>query len=153
MEITEYIEKIEQQNKEQDSIYHNVAARCGLSDTAMWVLYNVYTSAEGVTQQELCRQCFFPKQTVNSTIAALCKNGFVTLEVIPGTRNQKKILLTSAGKALAEEKIGPLIEAECRAYSVLTEDELKAYLEMTTKLTTALREETEKTGAYAEEQK
>ncbi len=144
MKITDYIEQIEQQNKEQDSIYHNVAVKYGLSDTTMRVLYSVYAAEEAVTQQELCRQCFFAKQTVNSAIASLTKSGYVTLEVIPGTRNQKKILFTDAGAALAKNKIKPLIEAEIRAYSALTNEELKTYLEMTARLTVALRDETEK---------
>lgn len=139
-----YIRQIEQQRKEQDFIYHNVAVKFGLSDTAMWVLYNVYASKNVITQQELCRQCFFPKQTVNTAITCLSKNGYVELEVIPGTRNQKKILLTEKGNMLAEDTIAPLIEAESRAYSALSHEELETYLEMTTRLTVSLREETEK---------
>ena len=144
MKITDFIERIEQQRKEQDFIYHNVAARFGLSDTTMWVLYNVYTSKDVITQQELCRQCFFAKQTVNTAITSLSQNGYVALESITGTRNQKKILLTEKGITLAEATIAPLIEAESSAYSVLSREELDAYLEMTTRLTVSLREETEK---------
>ena len=144
MNIVDYIRQIEQQRKEQDFIYHNVAVRFGLSDTAMWVLYNVYASEAVITQQELCRQCFFAKQTVNTAIRSLSINGYVELEAIPGTRNQKKILLTSKGNTLAKSTIVPLIEAESRAYSTLSREELEAYLEMTTRLTVSLLEETEK---------
>ena len=144
MSIREYIELIEQQRKEQDAIYHNVAVKYGLSDTAMWVLYNVYLAADVITQQELCRQCFFAKQTVNTAITSLSKNGYVELENIPGTRNHKKIMLTTKGVRLAEATMKPLVEAENRAYAVLDEEELKAYLDMTTKLTISLHEETEK---------
>ena len=144
MDIIDYIRQIELQRKEQDFIYHNAAVKFGLSDTAMWVLYNVYESKDVITQQELCRQCFFAKQTVNTAIASLSQNGYVELKVIPGTRNQKKILLTEKGNALAEATIAPLIRAESRAYSALSNEELEAYLEMTTRLTVSLREETEK---------
>ena len=144
MNIIDYMRQIEQQRKEQDFIYHNVAVKFGLSDTAMWVLYNVYASEDTITQQELCRQCFFAKQTVNTAITSLSKNGYVELEAIPGTRNQKKILLTEKGNALAKNTVAPLIDAESRAYSALSNEELEAYLEMTTRLTLALREETEK---------
>lgn len=144
MNTIDYIRQIEQQRKEQDFIYHNVAVRFGLSDTAMWVLYNVYTSKDVITQQELCRQCFFAKQTVNTAITSLSQNGYVVLEAIPGTRNQKKILLTAKGNTLAEATIAPLTEAESRAYSALSHEELETYLEMTTRLTVSLREETEK---------
>lgn len=144
MNTTDYIRLIEQQRKEQDSIYHNIATKFGLSDTAMWVLYNVYTSDDVITQQELCRQCSFAKQTVNTAITSLSKNGYVELEVIKGTRNQKKILLTERGKALSEATITPLTQAEIRAYSSLTDEELDLYLELTTRLTISLREEAQK---------
>ncbi len=144
MNVTDFIRQIEQQQKEKDYIYHSTAVRYGLSDTGMWVLYNVYAAADTVTQQELCRQCFFPKQTVNTAITRLIENGYMTLEVIPGTRNQKKILLTGKGTELAERTVGQLIEAEKRAYAALTPEELQAYLAMATRLTAALREETEK---------
>lgn len=144
MDIRDYIELIEHQRKEQDSIYHNVAVKYKLSDTAMWVLYNVYISNDTITQQELCRQCFFAKQTVNTAITSLIKNDYVELYMIPGTRNQKKISLTAKGAELAEQKIKPLLEAESRAYAALTLEELTAYLDMTKRLTVALREETEK---------
>lgn len=143
MDIREYIELIEQQRKEQDAIYHNVAVKYGLSDTAMWVLYNIYLANDVITQQELCRQCFFAKQTVNTAITSLTKNGYVELENIPGTRNHKKILLTAKGTQLTEVTIKPLVEAENNAYNVLNSEELKAYLDMTTRLTVSLREETD----------
>ena len=144
MDIIDFIRQIEQQQKEQDFIYHNAAVRYGLSDTGMWVLYNVYTAADAITQQELCRQCFFPKQTVNTAITRLVEGGYMTLEVIPGTRNQKKILLTAKGEELAGKTVRHLIEAERRAYAVLSPEELRAYLDMTARLTASLREETEK---------
>lgn len=144
MDIRKYIELIEQQRKEQDSIYHNVAVKYGLSDTAMWVLYNIYVAKDVITQQELCRQCFFAKQTVNTAITSLIKNGYVELESISGTRNHKRIILTEKGVSLAESTIKPLVEAEINAYAVLSSEEIKLYLDMTTRLTVSLREETEK---------
>lgn len=135
---------IEQQRKEQDSAYHNVAARYGLSDTAMWVLYMVSEADTAYTQQELCRQCCCAKQTINTAITSLVKKGYVVLEVIPGTRNQKKVVLTDTGEKLAESTTTPLQEAETKAYAKLSEEELEAYLRITTKLTMSLREEFEK---------
>ena len=144
MNVMDFIWRIEQQQKEQDFIYHSAAVRYGLSDTGMWVLYNVYAATDTVTQQELCRQCFFPKQTVNTAITRLIENGYMTLEVLPGTRNQKKILLTARGAELAEKTVAQLIEAEKRAYATLTQEELQTYLDMITRLTAAFREEMEK---------
>ena len=142
MNIRHYIQQIEQQQKEQDAIYHSVAVKYGLSDTALWVLYVVSETAEALTQQDLRRQCFFAKQTINSVIASLMKANLVMLKAIPGTRNQKSIHLTEAGQALAASTTQRLMEAENRAYARLTEQELAAYLDMTARLTAALREET-----------
>ncbi|MBR5316876.1 MAG: winged helix-turn-helix transcriptional regulator [Lachnospiraceae bacterium] len=144
MNIRYYIEQIEQQRKGQEAIYHNVAAKHGLSDTAMWVLYLVSEPEKVYTQQELCRQISCAKQTINTAIANLMKNGYVELEMIPGTRNQKKIILTNKGQELAASTTNILREAEERAYAKLSAKELEAYLEMATRLTMSLKEETEK---------
>ena len=142
---TEYfIQQIEQQQKEQDSIYHNVAVRFGLSDTAMWVLYLISESGEALTQQDLCRQNYSAKQTIHTAINSLVKNGFVELIPIPGTRNRKRILLTTAGQKMAEATVDRLKKAEQNAYGKLTQAELQAYLDMTGRLTAYLREETDK---------
>ena len=77
-------------------------------------------------------------------LSQLMKKGYVELENIIGTRNHKKILLTEQGVRLANATIKPLVEAEHCAYAVLNHEELKAYLDMTTRLTVSLREETEK---------
>ena len=66
------------------------------------------------------------------------------LELIPGTRNKKRMLLTDAGRELEKNTTDRLRGAEIRAYGKLSVEELNSYLEMTRKLTAALREETEK---------
>ncbi|MBP3704984.1 MAG: winged helix-turn-helix transcriptional regulator [Clostridia bacterium] len=142
MEFTRFIEAVDLQRMEQDAIYHNIAVRCGLSDMAHRILYVVSDEDKSYTQQELCGLCSCAKQTVNSAISGLVKNGFIELEVIPGTRNQKKILLTAKGRELAKNTTDLLREAEQRAYSRFSEDELKFYIELTERITAAVREET-----------
>ena len=137
MEIYEYIKLIEQQRKEEDSVYHSAAVKFGLSDTAMWILYVLSEPDSCVTQQDLCRQGSFPKQTVNTAISNMVKNGYVTLEPIPGSRNQKRIVLTDGTMC-------KLRMAEERAYGTLTVDELETYLTMTKRLTDSLKKEISK---------
>lgn len=144
MNIADFIEQIEQIQKEQESIYHHAAVRFGISDTVMWILYNIYEAKEIYTQQELCKKCFWPKQTVNTAVANLVKNGYVRLEMIPGTRNQKKILLTQAGSELAQNTTEYVKAAELRAYGKLSKEELRMLLDVNQKLTSYLREEMEK---------
>lgn len=141
MDITNFIKQIEQQHKEQDALYHEVALKYSLSDTVMWVLYILCRSEEPLTQQGLCQQGYLPKQTINSAVNSLVKKGMVQLEVIPGTRNQKKIVLTDEGKAFSEKTIHNLISAEKQAYKNLSDEEREIYLKLTSKITASLREE------------
>lgn len=108
------------------------------------ILYFAPDEETVLTQQEICNACFLPKQTVNTAIAGLAQKGLVELELIPGTRNKKRILLTDAGRELEKNTTDRLRGAEIRAYGKLSVEELNSYLEMTRKLTAALREETEK---------
>ena len=94
------------------TLYHNAAVKYGLSDTALWVLYHVSEDSDNITQQDLCRQCCFPKQTINTAINNLIRNGYLTLETLSGTRNSKRIILTDAGQALMQTTIDPLKQAE-----------------------------------------
>lgn len=144
MDTSYFIEAVEQIQKEQDAIYHSAAARLGISDTVMWILYNVYEAKEAYTQQELCKKCFWPKQTVNTAVKNLSKNGYMSLELIPGTRNQKKLVLTPKGIELAEHTTKYVKEAELRAYGKLSEEELTALLTVNKKLTSYLKEELNK---------
>ena len=81
---------------------------------------------------------------VEGTGGIFCDIGLVELELIPGPRNKKRILLTDAGRELEKNTTDRLRGAEIRAYGKLSAEELNSYLEMTRKLTAALREETEK---------
>ena len=138
MDIRTYIKQLDQLMKEYDAIYHTAAVAYGLSDTAMWILYMVSDATETYTQQDLCRQCCFPKQTA---INNLIRNGYLTLETLSGTRNSKRIILTDAGQALMQTTIDPLKQAEDAAYSKFSDAEQQCYLELTRRLNTNLREE------------
>ena len=144
MEIQEIMNQIDEQRKEQNAVYHNVAVKYGMSDTVMMILYFASDEETVLTQQEICNACFLPKQTVNTAIAGLAQKGLVELELIPGTRNKQRILLTDAGRELEKNTTDRLRGAEIRAYGKLSAEELNSYLEMTRNLTAALREETEK---------
>lgn len=144
MNIREIICLIERNQKERKSIYHEVATKYGLSETALWILYYISEFDEDQTQQDLCRQGCYAKQTVNTAVAGLAKDGLVELIPVPGTRNCKKLHLTPKGQALADRAARPLRAAEEQAYSRLSEAELSAYLETDCKLNEYFRQEAEK---------
>lgn len=135
---------LNQQYKALDSIYHNVAVKFGLSDSIFWIFYALCESGQEYTQNDLCNDWFYPKQTVNSAISKLVTDGYVWLETVPGTRNRKIVRLTDAGKRFSEQNVQVLMEAEQRAFGRLTQQERQTYLALMGKHLSFLREETEK---------
>lgn len=144
MNIREVIFRIEHERKEQNAIYHSAAAKFGLTDTALWVLYCISEPLEDQTQQDLCRRGCYAKQTINTAIIGLAGDGMVELIPIPGTRNHKKIHLTQKGRELVNRTARRLKAAEENAYARLSVEELSVYLETAAKLNEYLREETDK---------
>lgn len=136
------IEKINRLYKQQDDLYHNLAVRFGLSDTAFWVLYAICSSKEPVTQYDLANSWFFPKQTVNSAITGLEKAGILSLVPLAGTRKSKNVLLTEAGSKFCAGTVLLVLKAERRAILRFTQEERAAFLLFMEKQLVFLKEET-----------
>lgn len=113
--------------KANDELYHNYAVGIGLSDSALWTLYAIYEAENALTQNELCANWCYSKQTVNSTVKALENKGFVMLEHVEGTRVHKAIKLTDKGEDFCVRHIAPLIAAEEKALGYLSEEQRTAY--------------------------
>ena len=96
--------------------------------------------------EELQELMMFPKQTINSAVTGLVKRGYIELEMIPGTRNRKKIILTKSGKAFAEGNVGKMIAAETRAISDMGEKKMKQYIRLHDEYFALLEEKFEKEG-------
>lgn len=116
--------------KESEHVYSSLASKLGMTDTAFWVLYAI-THAEGpLTQNDLCNGFFFPVQTIHSAIGKLHGDGLLELQVIPGTKNRKAIILTETGKAFAAATISKADEIEKNALLYFSAEERKLYLSL-----------------------
>ena len=138
--------------KWEDELYHRYGVFCGLSDPAVWILYGLYEDTEQIlTQNDLVSTWFYPKQTINYTVNALAKKGWVKLEQLPVARNSKAILLTEEGRRICEEKMLPLMQAEENSLSRMTEEERELLLRLAQKQMTYFEEEIQKiTGGKSE---
>ena len=105
---------------EIDGVYHEMSRKLGLSDSAMLVLYTIYAYKGGCPLREICRSSGLSKQTVNSSIRALEKQGLICL--VPGRGREVHLYLTERGRRLAEEKILPAMEVENQSLAELGED-------------------------------
>lgn len=116
--------------KESDHIYSSLASKLGMTDTTFWVLYAIVHSEQALTQNDLCSDFFFPVQTIHSAINNLRGDGLVELQVIPGTRNRKAILLTEKGKDFVADTINKADEIEKNAFLCFNEEEREQYLSL-----------------------
>ncbi len=126
--------------KEENDLYHDLTIRLGLSDSAFSILYTICYLGGGCTQKEVCSCAFLSKQTVNSSVRKLEEQEILYLE--KGQRRDTHLYLTEKGKALAEEKIKPVIDMELAAFSSLGEDSL-TLVRLNAQYLSALRREFE----------
>lgn len=124
--------------REQNQLYRDVAASFGISESAFNILYAIYLAGEkGIAQRDICVQMCIGKQTVNSSIHKLEREGAVVLKSGPGRRGLLAHL-TPVGLELAERTIVPMIEAELAALREFDDRELELALLLGRRYTNAL---------------
>ena len=144
MSNTEYNDLRIQYNslfKEMTDIYHNIALKLEISDSAFLILYAIVELGCGCTQKDIAQMYYMSKQTINSSIKNLEKSGYITLKQDKG--NNKQIFLTTLGEKLAQEKIKPVIKIENDVFAQMSFDESQKLLKLTRKYTDLLKEKTE----------
>ena len=145
-ETSAILREMAERDRAFGALYRGAARAFGLSEAAMWVLYEVAASYEPISQRELCGSMGMSKQTVNSAVASLAARGLVELRLVPGTRNRKDILLTKEGTELAERTVGRLREAEGRAVVALGDEKARLYVGLHDEFIAALGLELEREG-------
>lgn len=125
--------------KEIHDIYHEMSVNAGLSDSSFDILYSIFELGDGCLQSDIRRISFLPKQTINSSIHKLEKDGYIYFS--NGRGRTKHINLTDEGKILIQEKIYPVIKCENNSFSLLDKEEQILLLNVSDKYSKALRNE------------
>jgi len=146
----EYLSRIAAQEKQYAALYRAVGGQFGLPDCTMWALYYLVSSDEPLTQQDLIEKMMFPKQTINSAVMNLVKSRYVELQIVPGTRNRKTILLTETGRQLSENTVKRMYTAELRAVQTMGERNMERFSELYSAFFSALQNEFTKEGLVDE---
>ncbi|MGN0345575.1 MAG: MarR family winged helix-turn-helix transcriptional regulator [Lachnospiraceae bacterium] len=123
---------------EIDAVYHEISLKWGLSDSAMIILYTICDNGDSCLLQEIVRLSGVSKQTINSAIRKLEKEGIVYLKSI-GSKN-KNVCLTDEGKQLAKHTAIRLIEMENDIFASWEKDEVEKYLELSERFLISLKE-------------
>ena len=126
--------------REMDGIYHQLALRAGLPDSAFYILYCIVEFGDDCLQRDIADHYHISKQTVNSSIKNLETKGFLTLT--RGKGRDMHLRLTTAGQEFAEKYILPVFEAENRIFAEMSPEETRSLLALTAKYTGLLRKNT-----------
>ena len=124
--------------KEMTDIYHNIALKLELSESALLILYAIVDLGDGCTQKDISEMYYMSKQTINTSVKNLEKSGYIKFKQDKG--NNKQIFLTLSGKKLAEKKITPVINVENNVFAVMLPEERQELLKITKKYVDLLKE-------------
>ena len=95
---------------EIEAVYHEMALKFGQSDSVMNILYTICDYGDSCPLQEICRRSGISKQTINSALRKLEREGIVYSEQA-GVKG-KNVCLTEKGKELAGDTAVRVIEVE-----------------------------------------
>lgn len=112
--------------KKTNEIYHDIALRLGLSDSAFDILYSISELGDGCLQKDICNATCIPKQTIHSSIRQMEKSGYLTLS--SGKGRSMHIILTDLGKSLLERTIYPVMQMEGESFHCMTDEECQQML-------------------------
>ena len=135
--ISKYLKEYNHIYNEANDIYHEIARKLQLSDSALDIFYTIFEMGDNCLQRDICKASCMPKQTVNSSIRKLQADGYLTLS--PGKGRSMHIHLTPSGQKLIQEKLVPLIRIENDAFEDMTVEECEQLIHLNAKYNQALR--------------
>lgn len=125
--------------KEINKLYHQVAQKLGLSNSAFDIFYTLCEfGEEGCSQKDICEATFLPKQTVHSAIQNLAKEGLVALT--PGKGRSVIITLSSLGKEKILPLMAPVFAQESASFDAMTSKDAKKLLTLSNMYVSHLRD-------------
>lgn len=123
---------------EMEALYHEASLKCGISDSAMKILYAVCMYGEECPVSEIVRTSGISKQTINSSLRKLESDGILYLKSAGGKK--KTAILTDKGKELSERSAMKVLNTEIEILNSWTPEEKAAYITLTEKFLNDFRE-------------
>lgn len=126
MNISNKLQKINCIFKETSGLYHKLNVDLGLSDSISDILYALYANGGNYLLMELREELSMPKQTINSALRGLERDGILFLELYRG-RN-KRAILTEKGWEYCKDTVAHIFEMEEVVFSEFSDYELEAFV-------------------------
>ncbi len=113
---------------EINSAYHEAALHFGFSDSEFQIIYTLSCEGGRCLLGDICAYSGMSKQTVNSALRKLEREGILTLENYDGKK--KTAVFTERGKALADATAAKIIAEENRIYDCWGKENTELYLNL-----------------------
>lgn len=136
------LQEFDRLNNSINELYHEIATKQGLSDSAYAILQAVLVLGNGCTQTEIYKYTLLNKQTVNSSVKKLSQDGLIEFQ--QGNRREQKIYLTTTGEKFVNEKILPIEQAENEVFEEMSAEEHQEILRLTGKYLSSFRSKIER---------
>ena len=108
------------------SLYHEAAVKMGISDTVLNVLYALCEKGGQCLQSDIFRLTGISRQTINSAIRKLERDGIVYLK--RGEGRNTLVCLTEKGRDFSSKKMLPLFQMEDKIWDTWTADAQEEYI-------------------------
>lgn len=135
----EEIHRINYLTSETEALYHQASLKLGITDSVAIVLYTIYDTGENCLLSDVYKKSGISKQTVNSAIRGLERDGILYLQPYKG--KAKKIVLTEKGQDYLNHTVAKLYEAEVRAFDSWSAEEINTYIHLMEKYADCFREQ------------
>lgn len=119
------------------SLYHEAAVKMGISDTVLNILYALCEKEGQCLQSDIFRLTGISRQTINSAIRKMEKDGLAYLE--QGEGRNTMVCLTEKGRDFSRKKILPLFQIEDKIWGEWTVDEQEKYILLTQRYRDSLK--------------
>ena len=132
------VKRINYLHSEINNVFHEMSQQMGLSDSISCILYTICNFGDSCLLTDIINMTGIPKQTVNSALRKMEGDGYLQLETTQTRR--KKVVLTEAGKLLAQKTAEQMIRMENEIYASWTEEERHLHLALTQRYLDQLKE-------------
>ena len=132
------VKRINYLHSEINNVFHEMSQQMGLSDSVSCILYTICNFGDSCLLTDIINMTGIPKQTVNSALRKMEGDGYLQLETTQTRR--KKVMLTEAGKLLAQKTAEQMIRMENEIYASWTEEERQLHLALTQRYLDQLKE-------------
>lgn len=119
----DFLKSVNQVYKRSCNVYYRLAAHYGFTETMFDILYFVRENEDCFTQAQICSNLYLRKQTVNSALKKLERDGYIYLTHGETNHKNKIIRFTEKGENMVRETIDPIFEVERKAFEALSLEE------------------------------